>query len=233
MPAVSDPTQLRRITLFRGMTLSQLALLNGLMRRQVVPAGARIVMTDQLADTAYVIQNGIVRIVRAQSDGIELLLEFLGPGDVIGALTIGEASGCAHSVLPLDETHLLWIDRHAFERCVQMMPELSANLSGVLARQLHLANDRIEALAGLDVRARVVRHLLLLAHHYGDLLEGPVPDCVRIPLRLTQGDWATMIGASRVSVNHAMAELRRRKILETTGNRQVLIRDMAALEKLR
>lgn len=233
MPAVSDPTQLRRITLFRGMTLSQLALLNGLMRRQVVPAGARIVMTDQLGDTAYVIQDGIVRIVRAQSDGTELLLEFLGPGDVIGALTIGEASGCAHSVLPLDETHLLWIDRLAFERCVQTMPELSANLSGVLARQLHLANDRIEALAGLDVRARVVRHLLLLARHYGDSLEDPAPDGVRIPLRLTQADWATMIGASRVSVNHAMAELRRRKVLETAGNRQLLIRDLAALEKLR
>lgn len=233
MPAVSDPTHLRRITLFRGMTLSQLALLNGLMRRQVVPAGARIVMTDQLADTAYVIQDGIVRIVRAQSDGTELLLEFLGPGDVIGALTIGEAPACAHSVLPLDETHLLWIDRHAFERCVQTMPELSANLSGVLARQLHLSNDRIEALAGLDVRARVVRHLLLLAHHYGDPLDGPVTDCVRIPLRLTQADWATMIGASRVSVNHAMADLRRRKVLEMPGNRQLLIRDLAALEKLR
>jgi CRP-like cAMP-binding protein len=85
----------------------------------------------------------------------------------------------------------------------------------------------------LDVRARVVRHLLLLAHHYGDHLDDSTRDCVRIPLRLTQGDWATMIGASRVSVNHAMADLRRRKVLEATGNRQLLIRDMAALEKFR
>jgi CRP-like cAMP-binding protein len=233
MPAISDPTNLRRITLFRGMTLSQLAVLNGLMRRQVLPAGARIVMTDQLTDTAYVIQNGIVRIVRAQSDGTELLLEFLGPGDVIAALTVGEAPDCAHSILPLDETHLLWIDRHAFERCIQTMPELSANLSGVMARRLQLANDRIEALAGLDVRARIVRHLLLLARQYGEFLDDPTPDCVRIPLRLTQGDWARMVGASRVSVNHTMADLRRRNVLETQGNHHLLIRDMAALQKLR
>jgi CRP/FNR family cyclic AMP-dependent transcriptional regulator len=230
MPANLDPTTLRRLTLFRDMGLPQLAVLNGLMRRHVLPAGGRIVMTDQLEDTAYVIQKGVVRIVREQSDGSELLLALLGPGEVIGALTLGEASNVAHSILPLDVTELLWIDRRAFERCIQTMPELSANLAGVLARRVQLANDRIEALAGVDVRARIVRHLLLLAREYGE----PVPhsDCVRIPLRLTQGDLARMVGASRVRVNHTLSELRRHRVVEMCADHQVTILGMAALEKL-
>jgi CRP/FNR family cyclic AMP-dependent transcriptional regulator len=213
------------------MALAELAVLNGLMRRHLLPAGARILMTDQLEDTAYVIQSGLVKIVTEQADGTQLILAILGPGDVISALTINDCVGTAHSILPLDETALLWIDRHAFERCLQTMPELSANLAGVLARQVRLANDRIEAMAGIDVRARIVRHLLLLAREYGEPTD--TADCVRIPLRLTQGDLARLVGASRVRVNHALSELRRRQILEMQGVHQLCIRDVAALEKLR
>lgn len=230
MPANPDPTTLRRLNLFRGMGLPHLAVLNGLMRRHVLPAGGRIVMTDQLDDTVYVIQKGVVRIVREQCDGGELLLALLGPGEVIGALTLGETSTAADSILALDETQLLWIDRHAFERCIETMPELSTNLVGVLARRVQFANDRIEALAGVDVRARIVRHLLLLAREYGE--PQPGSDCVRIPLRLTQGDLARMVGASRVRVNHTLSELRRRHVVEMCTDHHVLVLGMAALEKL-
>lgn len=233
MPAIADPTELRRVALFRNLSLSQLAILNGLMRRHVLPAGARILMTDQLEDTAYVVQSGLVKVVVEQADGSELILAILGPSDVIGALTIGESPDGAHSILPLDDTNLLWIDRHAFERCLQTMPELSANLSGVLARRVRLANDRIEALAGMDVRTRIVRHLLLLAREYGEVSDGAAGGSVRIPLRLTQGDLARLVGASRVRVNHTLSELRRRQALEMHGDHHLCIRDLAALEKLR
>lgn len=233
MPAIADPTALRRVALFRGLSLPQLAVLNGLMRRHALPAGARVLMTDQLADTAYVVQSGLVKVVVEQADGAELILAILGPGDVIGALTIGECPDAAHSIVPLDDTSLFWIDRHAFERCLQTMPELSANLSGVLARRVRLANDRIEAMAGMDVRTRIVRHLLLLGREYGELPEGSAPGCVRIPLRLTQGDLARLVGASRVRVNHALSELRRRQALESHEDHCLWIRDLAVLEKLR
>lgn len=215
------------------MPLPQLGVLNGLMRRHVLPAGSRILMTEQLEDTAYIIQTGVVKVVVEQADGSELILAILGPGDVIWALTIGESPDGAHSVLPIDETNLFWIDRQAFERCLETMPVLNANLATVLARQVRLANDRIEALAGMDVRSRIVRHLLLIAREYGQQTDNEKPTSVRIPLRLTQGDLARLVGASRVRVNHAMSELRRRHVVDIDKERCLWIPDLPALEKLR
>jgi CRP-like cAMP-binding protein len=68
MAAIPDPTNLRQVALFRDMGLSELAVLNGLMRRQVFPAGMRIVVTEQLEDTAYVIWTGVVKVVIEQAD---------------------------------------------------------------------------------------------------------------------------------------------------------------------
>jgi len=221
------------VALFRDMTLQDLAVLNGLMRRQVLPAGARILTTEQLEDTVYIVHTGVVKIVVEQTDGTELILAILGPGDVIGALTIGESPDNAHSILSLDETKLFWIDRKAFERCLRTMPLLSANLSTVLARRVRLANDRIEALAGMGVRSRIVRHLLLLVRQYGQPTEDRKNDCVRIPLRLTQGDLAHLVGASRARVNQALSELRRHGVGEDSGDHCLVIHDVAALERLR
>jgi CRP/FNR family cyclic AMP-dependent transcriptional regulator len=215
------------------MPLAELAKLNGLMRQQVVPEGARIFLAADSDGTAYVIRSGMVKVVVEQADGTALILAILGPGDVIGSLTIGDCLGGGRSIVSLDETMLLWIDSEVFERCLRTMPTLSANLANVLARRVRLANERIEALAGMDVRTRVVRHLLLLAREYGEPTAMGGQDCVRIPLRLTQNDIALLVGASRVRVNHALSELRRRECVESHDNHQLWIPDLAALEKLR
>jgi CRP/FNR family cyclic AMP-dependent transcriptional regulator len=233
MAAIPDPTHLRQVALFHDMGLQELAVLNGLMRRQVFPAGMGIVVTEQLEDTAYVIWRGVVKVVVEQADGSEVILAILGPGEVISALTIGECSGDARSIVSLDETTLFWIDLGVFERCLETMPALSRNLSTVLARRVRLANERIEALAGLDVRGRIVRHLLLLAREYGQPMQQETKGGVRIPLRLTQVDLASLVGASRNAVNHTLGELRRRQIVQTNGDRCLSIHDLPALEKLR
>lgn len=202
------------------------------MRRHVLPAGARIFLTEQLDEAAYVVQTGVVKLVVEETDGTELILSILGPSDVIGTPTVGEFLGDAGSIVPMEETSLLWIDRKAFDRCLQTMPALSANLSAVLARRVRMGNERIEALAGMDVRSRVVRHLLLLGRDYGQPVEHGTQTCIRIPLRLTQADLARLVGASRVRVNHVLTDLRRRHLVESSGQ-FLLLFDMAALEKLR
>lgn len=232
MPAINDPSFLRKIDLFRSLALAQLAVLNGLMRRQIWPSGARIMMIGEFDDTAYIIQAGVVKVVVEHPDGSELILGILGPGDVIATFTIGECLGGARSIVAMDETAVFWIDREAFDRCLQTMPMLSANLSSVLARRVRMANERVEALAGMDVRSRVVRHLLLLAREYGQPATA-TNGHVRIPLRLTQGELAHLVGASRVRVNQTLGELRRRQLVDKDETNLQWVCDMAALEHLR
>src|SRR3712207_2443777 len=152
MPAIPDPTYLRQVPLFRGLELPDLAVLNGLMRRQVFPPGVRIVTAGQLDDTTYIVREGTVKVQVEQADGAEVIVAILGPGEVIDASSVGDRFGEGCSILSLEETTLFWIDREAFEHCLASMPTLTANLARLLARRLRLANERIEALEALDVR---------------------------------------------------------------------------------
>jgi alkanesulfonate monooxygenase SsuD/methylene tetrahydromethanopterin reductase-like flavin-dependent oxidoreductase (luciferase family) len=105
-----------------------------------------------------------------------------------------DSAGRSANVVTLEETRVVWMDREAFQEALQTMPAISMNLVRILAARVRLANELIQALASLDVYGRVARQLLAFAERYGE----PLPSGeVTIPIKLTQGDIADLVGASR------------------------------------
>src|SRR3954452_16689795 len=188
MQAIPDPTFLRRIALFHDLDLGDLAVLNRLMRRQELPAGARLMATDTHGDSAYVIRHGAVKVHVELADGRDVIVAILGPGEIVGEMSIVDQETRSGSVVTLEDSVVFWIDREAFQGCLQTMPKLALNLTEILSRRLRIANERIKALATLDVYGRIAHHLLILAHEYGEAVDTGI----RIPIRLTQGDLASL-----------------------------------------
>lgn len=227
MPAIHDPTFLRRIALFRELELGDLAVLNGLMRRQEVPAGVRLMSGETPGDSAYVIRHGAVKVQVEQEDGREVIIAILGPGEIVGEMSMVDRELRSGSVVTLEACVLFWIDRDTFEQCLQRMPQLTLNLTEILSRRLRIANERIKALATLDVYGRIAHHLLVLADEYGEETDRGV----RIPIRLTQGDLASLVGASRVRANQALVLLKRRGAITTDQHHHITVHDRELLAR--
>ena len=62
--------------------------------------------------------RGSVKVCVDQADGTEVILAILGPGEVVGEMSLADSLGRSADVMTLEETNLLWIDREAFpEEC--------------------------------------------------------------------------------------------------------------------
>ena len=93
------------------------------------------------------------------------------------------------------------MDRSAFQSCLLKCPELTYNLAWTSGERLRYANEKIETLATQSVESRVARQLVTFAEQYGR----PQPDGgVHLSIRSTQGDIASLIGASREHINRVM-----------------------------
>src|SRR5215218_7794011 len=136
MPAINDPTFLRRIALFHELDLGDLAILNGLMRRQEIPAGARLMSTDTQGDSAYVIRHGAVKVHVEQEDGRDVIVAILGPGEIVGEMSIVDRETRSGSVVTLEDSVLFWIDREALQKCLRTMPNLALNLIEILSLRI-------------------------------------------------------------------------------------------------
>jgi CRP/FNR family transcriptional regulator/CRP/FNR family cyclic AMP-dependent transcriptional regulator len=78
----------------------------------------------------------------------------------------------------------------------------------------------IEDLIFLDVYGRVAKKLLELADAHGS----KVADGIRIDMRLTQQELASMVGASRESVNKVMGYFTDKNFISTDKHRITLLR---------
>ena len=227
MPAVSDAQELGNVELFRGCSPSELARINDLLGRTRFPANATILYANQPGEVVYVVLDGTLKVSTLQSNGKELTLALLGPGEIVGELSLADRSGRSADVATLEPSTLVWIDRNTFDQLRRDIPAITENLLRLMARRLRLANAQLQAVATLDVHGRVARQLLALA----DALGVPQADgSVQIPLRVTQSDLAALVGATRVRVNEVLVGFTKRKMIAIDRQLRISILDRDELE---
>ena len=180
---------------------------------------------DQPGDALYAILSGSAKVHLTRPDGQEVILAVLGPGEVVGEMSLADSLGRSADVTTLEESVLLWMDRDTFSSSLGESPVLARNLAEVLSRRVRLTNAHLLSLATLDVPGRVASQILALGREYGE----STPEGKRVPMRLTQSDLAALAGASRVRVNQAVGYFRKRGLISTDKEGRITVRDEAAL----
>jgi CRP/FNR family cyclic AMP-dependent transcriptional regulator len=217
---------LREVELFKEMTLDQISQLEGSLSRRVLASGTLLMSVEQPGTALYVILEGSVKVFLNRDDGSEVIVSLLGPGHTVGEMSVFLGNNRSANAVTMERTTVLCMSGGDFELCLKRLPQLSFNLNRLLSRRLRLANQQILALSSLDVAGRVAREILAFAEQYGrDEERGRV----RIPLRLTQSDLASIIGTSRERVNQVMVRFKERGYLSVDRAYHITVHDRAAL----
>ncbi len=223
------PMLLSKLALCQGLNLEQLFWLSERLRYKTFPEGASFITAEQPGEVVYIILRGTVKIHVEQVDGTDVVLAILGAGDTVGEMSLVDSAGRSASVLTLEESVLLWMDRRTFQEAMQTIPMLALNLVKILSGRVRLANELVQALATLDVYGRVARQILAFADKYGQT--SPEGAAI-IPIRLTQGDIADLVGASRKRVNQVMVAFKQHGYIAVDQNCRITVQNKEALAKL-
>ena len=88
MAGVTDPQTLGGLELFRGLSSAELARVNELLGKTRFPTGAMILTASQPGEIAYIVLDGTLKVSTIESNGRELTLALLGPGEIVGELSL-------------------------------------------------------------------------------------------------------------------------------------------------
>ncbi len=170
-------------------------------------------------DRLYVVADGKVKLGRTSQDGRENLLAVLGPGEMFGELSLfdpGPRTATATAVTDLRVYALSHGDLNAW---LQGRPEVALSLLQQISRRLRRTNEVIGDLVFSDVPGRVAKALLDLSSRFGVESE----DGVHVGHDLTQEELAQLVGASRETVNKALADFAGRGWLRLEARAVVLL----------
>ena len=188
--------------LFRGVGPEAAEALTQSLTESEYSRGETVFVEGEQGDTLFIVLTGKVKIGRRAADGRENMLSVMGPSDMFGELSLFDPGPRTATATVLTDAHLASLAHSSLRPWLNDRPEIAEQLLRVLARRLRRTNDALADLIFTDVPGRVAKALLGLAERFGTQ-EG---DGVRVHHDLTQEELAQLVGASRETVNKALAD---------------------------
>lgn len=217
---------LARAGIFQGVDPTAVGALIDDMETVTFPRGTTIFDEGEPGDRLYIIVSGKVKLARHAPDGRENLLSVMGPSDMFGELSIFDPGPRTSSAVCVTEVTAATMDSTMLKQWIDEHPEISQQLLRVLARRLRRTNASLADLIFTDVPGRVAKTLLQLANRFGTQEGG----ALRVNHDLTQEEIAQLVGASRETVNKALATFAHRGWIRLEG-KSVLIVDTEHLAR--
>lgn len=217
---------LKRAPLFDGLDEAGARELRQTMKEVTLARGERLFDEGDDGDSMYVVLDGKLKLTRTAADGRENLLSVLGPGEMFGELSLFDPRPRTSSASAITDATLAALRHDALLPRLRERPDISLHMLRALARRLRRANDVTADLVFTDVPGRVAKALLDLAGRFGQ--QGP--DGLHVHHDLTQEELAQLVGASRETVNKALADFATRGWLQISA-RSVLVFDADRLRK--
>ena len=177
-------------------------------------------------DRLYVIGEGKIKLGRTSVDGRENLLAILGPGEMFGELALFDPGSRTATATAVAETHLIALGHEDLSLFLLGRPAVAATLLAALARRLRRTNETLADLVFTDVPGRVAKALLDLSNRFGR----PSEDGILVAHDLTQEELAQLVGASRETVNKALADFATRGWIKLEA-RAVVLTDVERLQR--
>ena len=168
-------------------------------------------LASDLGDGCYRIDEGLLKVSMMSRSGTERILAFVGPGSIVGELSMIDGRPRSAAVVAVRDSALSFLSRSAFEAFAQKHPEIYKSLVTLLATRLRETDTVIAAGSFLPLKGRVASTLLELADHFGhDVGSGRVV----IRQKIGQSDIAAMAGIARENLSRILQEWMRNSVIK-------------------
>jgi len=216
----------RRAPLFTALDEAAAVSLRASMDTVKIAKGSILFKEGDDGEHVYIIIDGKLKLGTSSGDGRENLLSILGPGEMFGELSLFDPGPRTSTATAVTDAKLLSLSHEKVIPWLRENPEVSLQLLTRLSQRLRRTNEAVGDLVFSDVPGRVAKALIDLGDRFGKT----TPEGLLVNHDLTQEELAQLVGASRETVNKALADFAGRGWLKLDG-RSVLIADVDRLSK--
>ena len=221
-----DEDVVRKAPLFTALDEAAAVSLRANMDSVKIAKGSVLFAEGDEGDHLYVIVEGKLKLGTSSGDGRENLLSILGPGEMFGELSLFDPGPRTSTATAVTDAKLLSLGQEKLIPWLATNPNVSLQLLARLAQRLRRTNEAVGDLVFSDVPGRVAKALIDLGERFGKQTD----EGLFVHHDLTQEELAQLVGASRETVNKALADFAGRNWLKLDG-RAVLITDFERLSQ--
>lgn len=188
--------------------------LQALMRPTRLSGGQMLFLAGDPGDGCYLVEEGLLKVALSSSSGGERILAVLGPGALIGELSMIDGEPRSSSVSAIRDAKLAFMSRADFRAFGERNPQIYRHLAILLTKRLR-DTDTVVAANFLSLKGRVARALLNLADAFGHDVGG---GRFVIRQKIGQSDLGAMAGIARETVSRILNDWKRDKVISRVSS---------------
>lgn len=218
---------LANMSLFSQLDETQLDQLLKLTSTKRLDEGQVLFRKGDPGRQLFGVVEGRLKTFSAGADGKEVVFGLSDPGDVTGEIALLDSQPRSATVVALQPTELLTLDRRDLLPFLERHPKVAIRLAEILAERLRRLSELTEDSVLLALRARLAKKLVALARTYGK----STPEGTLIDLKLPQQVLGDMVGTSRESINKQLRSWTQAGLVKSARG-YITVHDLEELEAL-
>ena len=168
------------------------------------------------AETLFYLESGLVKLFKRDRDNKEIIIQIFGPGELFGEHALATPGVRSVSAEILLEGSIYVIPRDAFIKFCEERPGAWRQFAELVLARKREMEKKIELLCLHDVEYRILYYLAELASLFG------ARNGHEYLLPLSQGELASLIGATRETTSTTLNSLARTGVIRL-GRRQLVV----------
>lgn len=201
MDIAARVTVLDRSNLFGG--LPQQTLQDGaeVAKERKLDKGEALFQQGDEAATHYIVSSGRLRLDQTTSDGKNVVLRFMGPGDMVGSVAVMRSIPYPATPIAVEETRVLSWSAVRMMELMHAHPALAMKTVNMMGGRIEELQERLQQVATQQVERRIAATVLKIAGQSGRRTEAGV----EIPFPLSRQDLAEMTGTTLHTVSRTIS----------------------------
>ena len=215
---MDEPTRVsvfERVPLFHGLEPAALAEIARAAYEQELKKDEVLFRQGDVAAHNYLLAWGRVRLDRTTPDGGNVVLHYLGPGDLIGTVAVLRRTPFPATPTAVEDSRVLVWDTDAFLALMERHARLAMNSMGMVGDRLEELQQRLQEVATQRVERRIAATLLRLIRQSGRRVEGGI----ELPYAISRNELAEMTATTLHTVSRTLSAWEQEGIV--SGKRSV------------
>ncbi len=207
-----------KLSLFSDLDENELRRVAELAEKRTYTKEQTIFWEGETAHQIYIVNSGLVKMVKVSESGKELIMGFAKADQALGEDAVFGEEEHSFTAIALEECCVTVCTKESLEKLFLANPSIAMKVIYSLSKKLNQTTEQINSLAFQSARERLLTTLQQMAKDHGVATKRGL--AIQVPL--THQDIASIINVSRPTVTNLLLQLRHEGILEIVDHRMVL-----------
>jgi CRP/FNR family transcriptional regulator, nitrogen oxide reductase regulator len=217
------PAMVEQTVLFRDIGGDALLAAAGGAARVALKSGSQLLKQGDPPRHLFMVERGKIKMSVVTSEGAQLTLRFMGPGEIIGCAAVFRGIPYPATATAVDDTAVLCWSAGQINDLVRRFPQFASNALAIVGGRAEEMLQRLREAATEKAEQRIARSLLRVADAQG---AGSSPGHERVII--SRQDLAELTGATLYTVSRTISRWSRQGIV-AGGRGHISIRNKGRL----